>query len=154
MWYIELFYGQVAQLVEQRTENPCVGGSIPSLSTKSPLSTPSVDGSRQLSTLAFGRWNIDSLIRRSNGIHGRTNTDWKHWNDNKIEKWFQTHSWHQEALGKIEFHVVGYWFHTLVSDTGNSQTVARDLSLHAGCISNNVWFYDLDSDLNRLGFCS
>ena len=25
--------GQVAQLVEQRTENPCVGGSIPSLST-------------------------------------------------------------------------------------------------------------------------
>jgi hypothetical protein len=28
-----LFDGQVAQLVEQRTENPCVGGSIPSLST-------------------------------------------------------------------------------------------------------------------------
>src|SRR5579872_2486837 len=27
------FSGQVAQLVEQRTENPCVGGSIPSLST-------------------------------------------------------------------------------------------------------------------------
>jgi hypothetical protein len=26
--------GQVAQLVEQRTENPCVGGSIPSLPTK------------------------------------------------------------------------------------------------------------------------
>src|SRR5262245_8172349 len=24
-------FGQVAQLVEQRTENPCVGGSIPSL---------------------------------------------------------------------------------------------------------------------------
>jgi len=27
------FIGQVAQSVEQRTENPCVGGSIPSLST-------------------------------------------------------------------------------------------------------------------------
>jgi hypothetical protein len=27
-------HGQVAQLVEQWTENPCVGGSIPSLSTK------------------------------------------------------------------------------------------------------------------------
>ena len=27
-------FGQVAQLVEQWTENPCVGGSIPSLSTK------------------------------------------------------------------------------------------------------------------------
>src|SRR5262245_47712859 len=26
-------YGQVAQLVEQRTENPCVGGSIPPLAT-------------------------------------------------------------------------------------------------------------------------
>ena len=26
--------GQVAQLVEQRTENPCVGGSIPPLSTE------------------------------------------------------------------------------------------------------------------------
>jgi hypothetical protein len=26
-------FGQVAQLVEQWTENPCVGGSIPSLST-------------------------------------------------------------------------------------------------------------------------
>ncbi len=30
--YLELL-GQVAQLVEQRTENPCVGGSIPPLST-------------------------------------------------------------------------------------------------------------------------
>jgi hypothetical protein len=28
------FKGQIAQLVEQRTENPCVVGSIPSLSTK------------------------------------------------------------------------------------------------------------------------
>ena len=27
-------YGQIAQLVEQRTENPRVGGSIPSLATK------------------------------------------------------------------------------------------------------------------------
>src|SRR5262245_2055344 len=27
-------HGQVAQLVEQRTENPCVAGSIPALATK------------------------------------------------------------------------------------------------------------------------
>lgn len=27
------FQGDVAQLVEQRTENPCVGGSIPSITT-------------------------------------------------------------------------------------------------------------------------
>jgi hypothetical protein len=26
----ETYYGSVAQLVEQWTENPCVGGSIPS----------------------------------------------------------------------------------------------------------------------------
>jgi hypothetical protein len=26
--------GDVAQLVEQRTENPCVGGSIPSVTTR------------------------------------------------------------------------------------------------------------------------
>jgi hypothetical protein len=29
----DIKYGGVAQLVEQRTENPCVGGSIPSLTT-------------------------------------------------------------------------------------------------------------------------
>tara|TARA_B100000925_G_scaffold54101_1_gene35318 strand:- start:305 stop:424 length:120 start_codon:yes stop_codon:yes gene_type:complete len=28
-----IFVGSVAQLVEQRTENPCVGGSIPSRAT-------------------------------------------------------------------------------------------------------------------------
>jgi hypothetical protein len=27
-------FGEVAQSVEQRTENPCVGGSIPSFTTK------------------------------------------------------------------------------------------------------------------------
>ncbi len=29
--------GDVAQLVEQRTENPCVGGSIPSITTEPPI---------------------------------------------------------------------------------------------------------------------
>jgi hypothetical protein len=29
--------GDVAQLVEQRTENPCVGGSIPSVTTSNSL---------------------------------------------------------------------------------------------------------------------
>ena|GEM_PF-1641902 len=32
-----LYSGDVAQLVEQRTENPCVGGSIPSVTTLEPL---------------------------------------------------------------------------------------------------------------------
>ena len=32
--FLSCFVGQVAQLVEQRTENPRVGGSIPSLATK------------------------------------------------------------------------------------------------------------------------
>ena len=31
------FLGQIAQSVEQRTENPRVGGSIPSLTTFNPL---------------------------------------------------------------------------------------------------------------------
>ena len=31
--------GEVAQMVEQRTENPCVGGSIPPLATKHPSNT-------------------------------------------------------------------------------------------------------------------
>ena len=30
---ISALFGQVAQSVEQRTENPCVGGSIPPLAT-------------------------------------------------------------------------------------------------------------------------
>ena len=34
------FYGDVAQLVEQRTENPCVGGSIPSITTQTLASLP------------------------------------------------------------------------------------------------------------------
>lgn len=29
--------GEIAQLVEHRTENPCVGGSSPPFTTKSPL---------------------------------------------------------------------------------------------------------------------
>ena len=39
--YISRPYGQVAQLVEQRTENPRVGGSIPSLAIdERPIPTP------------------------------------------------------------------------------------------------------------------
>jgi hypothetical protein len=34
-----MFHGQIAQSVEQRTENPRVGGSIPSLATTSNLTT-------------------------------------------------------------------------------------------------------------------
>gem|GEM_PF-5758497 len=32
--------GDVAQSVEQRTENPCVGGSIPSITTKGSAKAP------------------------------------------------------------------------------------------------------------------
>lgn len=34
--------GGVAQLVEQRTENPCVGGSIPSLTTTQKSTKPGI----------------------------------------------------------------------------------------------------------------
>jgi hypothetical protein len=33
-YFCASFFGDVAQLVEQRTENPCVGGSIPSVTTR------------------------------------------------------------------------------------------------------------------------
>tara|TARA_X000000368_G_scaffold389926_1_gene352764 strand:- start:231 stop:386 length:156 start_codon:yes stop_codon:yes gene_type:complete len=33
---LPLLYGTLAQLVEQRTENPCVPGSIPGGTTKNP----------------------------------------------------------------------------------------------------------------------
>ena len=40
IYIIEItFNGQIAQSVEQRTENPRVGGSIPSLATTSNLTT-------------------------------------------------------------------------------------------------------------------
>ena len=45
--------GQVAQLVEQRTENPCVGGSIPPLTTSA--------ASRRLSPSVF----IGNILRQS-----------------------------------------------------------------------------------------
>jgi hypothetical protein len=46
-------FGQVAQLVEQRTENPCVGGSIPSLATSRIKELRSPIGGRFSLTHAF-----------------------------------------------------------------------------------------------------
>ena len=44
-------FGQVAQLVEQRTENPCVGGSIPPLATRFPQTKiPDLVGDFRLNT--------------------------------------------------------------------------------------------------------
>ena len=41
MWvYICRPIGDVAQLVEQWIENPCVGGSIPSITTQKPFGIP------------------------------------------------------------------------------------------------------------------
>ena len=41
--YIEAYFAQVAQSVEQRTENPRVGGSIPSLGTTRCKASQSTD---------------------------------------------------------------------------------------------------------------
>ena len=46
--------GQIAQLVEQRTENPCVGGSIPPLATAL-YSIISVTNSKLLLTLKVSK---------------------------------------------------------------------------------------------------
>ena len=48
--------GDVAQLVEHRTENPCVGGSSPSISTKNPQHLPGVFVFYQV--VGFPRLNI------------------------------------------------------------------------------------------------
>ena len=42
-FFISFFVGQIAQLVEQGTENPRVGGSIPSLTTINKCGSSSVD---------------------------------------------------------------------------------------------------------------
>jgi hypothetical protein len=47
--FSEFKIGRVAQLVEQRTENPCVGGSIPSPATNILNSIPKIISSAQLS---------------------------------------------------------------------------------------------------------
>ena len=48
--------GLVAQLVEQRTENPRVGGSIPSQATNSDLARTLAEGER------FGAADVDALF--------------------------------------------------------------------------------------------
>src|SRR5256885_10693604 len=51
--------GQVAQLVEQRTENPCVAGSIPALATIQP--TTSIRSAR----LGFGFFRGNEAIKKA-----------------------------------------------------------------------------------------
>ena len=43
-----MFAGQIAQLVEQGTENPCVGGSIPPLATTKNLGISLIDEMSQM----------------------------------------------------------------------------------------------------------
>ncbi len=54
-----IFLGQIAQSVEQRTENPCVDGSIPSLATMK-------HSNNQLHTTSLIKWfnttNLSSLF--------------------------------------------------------------------------------------------
>ena len=79
--YISRPYGQVAQLVEQRTENPRVGGSIPSLAIElssllfSPLylncTLPIVARAPRAPVSCHWRpARSDGITRRSGGRHG------------------------------------------------------------------------------------
>src|SRR2546421_10963694 len=56
--------GQVAQLVEQRTENPCVGGSIPSLATIHPTT------SIRLSAAGFGFFRSNEGVEKTHAARG------------------------------------------------------------------------------------
>ncbi len=55
-YFCASFFGDVAQLVEQRTENPCVGGSIPSITT---LEKPPAEAF----FLSFSMINFDNLAK-------------------------------------------------------------------------------------------
>ena|SRR5690242_3178011 len=65
--------GQVAQLVEQRTENPCVGGSIPPLATNScswykrlgiPRATASYQDLPEIPAYSFPNLPKETQVRR------------------------------------------------------------------------------------------
>ena len=58
----EITLGDVAQLVEQRTENPCVGGSIPSITTE-------ISSKR----LIVNRLSIAFLFNLQNNLHQSSN---------------------------------------------------------------------------------
>jgi hypothetical protein len=60
-------YGQVAQLVEQRTENPRVGGSIPSLATIKISALRARDGYGPKSLCIFGVIAPKELRRNCSG---------------------------------------------------------------------------------------
>ena len=66
--------GQVAQLVEQRTENPRVGGSIPSLAT---ISSGLIDVPRSLKRNSQLPTNQE-LIRNSHDLIGEVGRRWFH----------------------------------------------------------------------------
>ena len=51
LYKIISLFAQIAQLVEQRTENPCVGGSIPPLGTTKPFK---INVSSHLKTFGIG----------------------------------------------------------------------------------------------------
>ena len=59
---IRLLYGPVAQLVEQRTENPCVGGSIPPQATKCKRPAGSPAGRFLLSLFKVAGKRFENLL--------------------------------------------------------------------------------------------
>ena len=67
-------YGQVAQSVEQRTENPCVGGSIPPLATRfsTPIRVPPLLRAEFPCDSRKGDANLPKQLRSGRG--GRTAT--------------------------------------------------------------------------------
>ena len=58
-----LFPGQIAQSVEQRTENPCVVGSIPSLANYTQVS--SKFGIWVLDLFLSSLWNFERALQKN-----------------------------------------------------------------------------------------
>ena len=77
--------GQVAQLVEQRTENPRVGGSIPSLATTKQERTGDIAGPFYLMQITLSRPRVpddfDKLLRTIGNNIRTTSADRLHVNE-------------------------------------------------------------------------
>ncbi len=62
-------FGQIAQMVEQRTENPCVAGSIPVLAKTKTLQMQGFFGQKKRQSLGVFKNRSERLV--SNRLDGR-----------------------------------------------------------------------------------
>ena len=149
-----LYKGRVAQSVEQRIENPRVGGSIPSLGTSFHMPqrgrrarSASRRGCR-LPVLIQHRWTVESdsgkLIRTR--FKGQSYVFFR-WDSDNIR--YDLRHWVQDNDGQwISF------FSTFPQPVGNNEALWRDIYTRLQKNDNWIWVYAVARvklRLNRLG---